>query len=397
MEYPLSVEQMHQAIQSQYKELFVQCVYERQNGNVPMMAFDHLSLTFECGKESVFFSALLASNEVEEIVKTCFFEILPSAEQMEQALASKYRVLFADILRARLLRQDNVSFVKEKKIEERPSKEGEVQEIQDENLAPVGAATSETLCSSFEEVEEVEQGENSALPRLFISATSSELAEDNDGCSNQMDEDLPAVYLMNIVHCKAFNLPENDPSSGAVRNTLKRIMRDLQSRNIYLVGQIVGKNARELSLDKPSFELMRKNLLRCDGVDVELSIPGLDEAINTVALPIIAKKNVDAQEKAYSEEVQNNEHKKQKAFLMPLEEVPCFNHGGALYKSFSRAGKNKMTRLLGKLKKIDAKKLNDVSDLVDKEAFKVWFPEDENETYYTLFCKVMNDPCGVSF
>ena len=56
-----------------------------------------------------------------------------------------------------------------------------------------------------------------------------------------------------------------------------------------------------------------------------------------------------------------------------------------------------MTRLLGKLKKIDAKKLNDVSDLVDKEAFKVWFPEDENETYYTLFCKVMNDPCGVSF
>ena len=201
---------------------------------------------------------------------------------------------------------------------------------------------------------------------------STPVSEETDKTSNEVDVD--AKYLQRLEDCKVFHLASSDKASPGVRKSLKSSLNSMLSKNYFLLGQIVGKTYQELSLTEEAFSTLQKNIKRCDDIDIETSVEGLEEALRPKVEEIL-------QQKQEREETQ----KVSIILSLSLDEVEFFSPKSSFYKNLSKTEKNLSTRLKGKLVTMGVKSLSEIIDFTEDDFQRVL---ELPHKYYELFLKI---------
>ncbi len=364
LQFSLSEEQMNQAINSQYQGVFVESICKRQNATTALIDFKHPTLESSWD----FYSALLTVGSIDELLEAYFLNWPLSKEQMHQASKSIHCDLFVECIHKRLFPEVECQSPK-------IGKEGGSEE-------PV-----HTNISKIEEVEEV------ALSSLEQST------EETVETGEVLNSQLPPVYLMDIRHCRTFNIPKDDQISNGVRAAIDRVARRLQEKHIVILGQLSGKTQSDLEVTKNDYEVVQKNLFIRDGFDITKRVDGFSEDIERVAAPFIAQSIEKEKALKLAEQQKEMQHLYNKVLYLSLKEASeyCKNIKH-IYGKFNRSERGRISRLMKELYSLTgAKTLNEVKDLVLRENFFTWFDAEKktNEAYYAVFCKFMHEACGM--
>ena len=199
---------------------------------------------------------------------------------------------------------------------------------------------------------------------------SAPVSEETDKTSNEVD----VKYLQRLEDCKVFHLASSDKASPGVRNSLYTSLGRMLSKNYFFVGQIIGKSYQELSLTAEAFSTLQKNIKRCDNIDIETSVEGLEEVLRPKVEEIL-------QQKQEREETQ----KVSIILSLSLDEVEFFSPKSSFYKKLSKTEKNLLTRLKGKLVMMGVKSLSEIIDCTEDDFQRVL---ELPHKYYELFLKI---------
>lgn len=196
-----------------------------------------------------------------------------------------------------------------------------------------------------------------------------------------------APYLQQIDELKAYNLPLTDRASKGVRALIAKTLTVLKNKEIYLIGQMVGKSSKALGLGEEEYKILSKTIKRCDGIDLAKSVVGLDVAITPVLDKLAQKRAEDEkQETLKQKQIEKLRYQKycEGITSLPLCETPFFSESGEFYQKSDKGGKNRLTRIKGRLEDLGVKKLNDFLSFSKEEK------EEYLGKYYNLFQEAMS-------